>query len=75
MAESDKGLASAIDARKLTYGDLRGGLLASYVERGNRSLKTNADGEETLAALKPLDEFFGFDAKHPGPECYPCRYG
>jgi integrase len=67
MDDTDKGLVSVIDARKVTYGDLRAGLLASYVERGNRSLQTNADGEETIAALKALDEFLGYDAKHPGP--------
>jgi integrase len=66
MDDTDKGLVSVIDARKVTYGDLRAGLLASYVERGNRSLQTNADGEETITALKALDEFLGYDAKHPG---------
>lgn len=67
LEEQDNGVVSIIDARKVTYADLRAGLLASYVERGNRSLLTNADGEETIAALKSLDEFFGYDAKHPGP--------
>jgi len=67
MDDTDKGLVSVIDARKVTYGDLRSGLLASYVERGNRSLQTKDDGEETIAALKSLDEFFKFDAQHPGP--------
>jgi integrase len=67
MDDTDKGLVSVIDARKVTYGDLRACLLASYVELGNRSLQTNANGEETIAALKSLDEFFKFDAQHPGP--------
>ncbi len=67
MADRDRGLAPITDARKLTYADLRAGLLASYVERGNRSLATRADGEETIAGLPQLDAFFKFDPKNPGP--------
>ncbi|MGA7449106.1 MAG: site-specific integrase [Terriglobales bacterium] len=67
MADRDRGLSPITDARKITYGDLRAGLLASYVERGNRSLAVRANGEETIAGLPQLDAFFKFDPKNPGP--------
>ncbi len=67
MADRDRGLSPITDARKITYGDLRAGLLASYIERGNRSLVTRADGEDTIAGLPQLDAFFRFDPKNPGP--------
>jgi integrase len=67
MSDTDKGLVSIIDARKITYGDLRAGLLASYTEKGNRTLYTTADGAETIGGLKALDTFFGYDGKNPGP--------
>lgn len=67
MSDRDRGLAPITDARRITYGDLRAGLLASYVERGNRSLVTRADGEDTITGLPQLDAFFKFDPKHPGP--------
>lgn len=67
MGDRDRGLSLITDARKITYGDLRAGLLASYVERGNRSLVTRADGEETIAGLPQLDAFFKFDSKNSGP--------
>ena len=67
MADRDRGVSPITDARKITYGDLRAGLLASYIERGNRSLVTRADGEDTIAGLPQLDAFFRFDPKNPGP--------
>jgi integrase len=67
MSDRDRGLASITDARKLTYAALRAGLLASYVEKGNKSLAIRADGTETIAGLPQLDEFFGFSATEPGP--------
>lgn len=48
------------------YADLRKGLLDNYVERGNRSLKTTADGEESINGLKQLDDFFGYGPNSPG---------
>ena len=67
MSDRDRGLASITDARKLTYAALRAGLLASYVEKGNKSLAIRADGTETIAGLPQLDEFFEFSATEPGP--------
>jgi integrase len=63
MSDSDRGLTIN---RKMKYADLRAGLLANYVERGNKSLITNADGAETLAGLTALDKFFGYAAGKPG---------
>ena len=67
MGDRDRGLASLPEAQKLRYADLRAGLLANYMERGNRSLTTNAAGEETINGLKQLDDFFGFGPDKPGP--------
>jgi len=67
MGDRDRGLASLPEAQKLRYADLRRGLFDSYHERGNRSLTTNADGEETINGLKQLDDFFGFGPDKPGP--------
>jgi integrase len=63
----NKGLAPLSDLRKITYGDLRAGLLADYEARGNKSLLTRADGTDTIMGLPQLDEFFGFDESNPGP--------
>jgi hypothetical protein len=62
MSDRDRGLSPITDARKLTYADLRSGLLASYIEKGNKSLATRADGTDTINGLPQLDEFFGFSA-------------
>lgn len=67
MGDADRGLAPITDLRKLSYGELRQGLLDNYVERGNKSLTTTASGEETINGLKQLDEFFGFSKDNPGP--------
>src|ERR1039458_4777217 len=61
----DKGLAPLGDVRKITYGDLRAGLLASYTEKGNKSLLVRADGEETVMGLPQLDKFFGYSETNP----------
>ena len=55
------------ELRKITYGQLRDGLIASYQEKGNRTLYQTADGEETIGGLKALDAFFGYDDKNRGP--------
>jgi hypothetical protein len=55
------------ELRKITYGQLRDGLIASYQEKGNRTLYQTADGEETIGGLKALDAFFGYDDKTRGP--------
>jgi integrase len=68
MADRDSGAPDPNQARSIKYADLRAGLLASYVERGNRSLTTRADGEETVVGLSQLDDFFGYDgAVNKGP--------
>jgi len=68
--DRDKGLAPVSDLRKIYYRDLRAGLLASYIERGNKSLYEKSDGnggtEELVPGLKRLDEFFGFGPDNPG---------
>ncbi len=63
----DKGLAPLSDMRRITYKDLRAGLIANYTERGNKSLKIRANGEETINGLPQLDAFFGFNENNPGP--------
>lgn len=67
MSDRDRGLSPITDARRLTYSDLRSGLLANYVEKGNKSLATRADGTDTIAGLPQLDDFFGFTATESGP--------
>src|SRR6266487_4154729 len=51
----DRGLAPLTDVRKITYADLRSGLLANYTEKGNKTLRPPADGEETIVGLSQLD--------------------
>jgi integrase len=67
MGRADQGLTPVTELRKITYGQLRDGLIASYQEKGNRTLYQTADGEETIGGLKALDAFFGYDDKNPGP--------
>jgi integrase len=66
MGDVERGLAPVSDLKKISYGNLRAGLLASYVEEGNKSLEVRADGTETIGGLKALDEFFGFSATSEG---------
>lgn len=58
ISNNENGVVSNTELKKVMYEDLRAGLLANYMERGNKSLQTLADGEETIWGLKPLDEFF-----------------
>ena len=67
MGDTERGLAPVSDTRKLRYRDLRAALLANYTEKGNKSLVTRANGEETIIGLAQLDNFFGYDTEHPGP--------
>jgi integrase len=67
MGDRDEGLAPLADVRKLTYRDLRSGLIANYIEKGNKSLIVRADGEETVPGLKQVDDFFKYSAENPGP--------
>lgn len=60
MGDSDRGLPASNS--KLHYGNLRASLLANYVERGNKSLRTLASGDETIVGLRQLDTFCGFVA-------------
>lgn len=60
MGDTERGLIPENELRKVRYSDLRAALLQNYVERGNKSLQTTADGSETIWGLKPLDEFFGY---------------
>ncbi|HXJ14121.1 MAG TPA: tyrosine-type recombinase/integrase [Candidatus Limnocylindrales bacterium] len=64
MADRDKGLPVANP--KLTYADLRRVLLASYLDRGNKSLRVNAEGEESIIGLPQLDTFCGYVAAKEG---------
>src|SRR4051812_17809752 len=66
MGDSDRGLAPVTGAKKIRYGQLRQALLDDYTTRGNRSLKVRADGTETVAGLKQLDDYFQFNEKNPG---------
>jgi integrase len=67
MGDRDRGLAPLTEVRKITYADLRAGLIASYVEKGNKSLATRANGDETICGLPQLDDYFGFSKDNPGP--------
>jgi len=72
MNARDKGLP--VVNPKLTYADLRRVLLGSYLDRGNKSLRVNAEGEESIVGLPQLDTFCGYvPAKdgqpgNPGPQ-------
>ena len=63
MGDRDNGLAPVTDMRRLRYADLRSALIDSYVAQGNKSLKSKADGSDTIAGLTALDSFFGFKTK------------
>ena len=60
MGESENGAPLLSDMRKIRYADLRQALIDNYIAEGNKSLKERANGEETVAGLKVLDEFFGY---------------
>jgi integrase len=61
MGDSERGLASPAELKKITYGDLRAALIANYTERGNKSLAQRADGTESIVGLPQLDTFFGYE--------------
>lgn len=66
MGKSESGETALSQQKKIKYGDLRAALLANYVEKGNKSLETRADGTETIVGLKQLDEFCGFSETNDG---------
>ena len=69
MGDTERGLIPENEVRRVRYSDLRAALLQNYVERGNKSLQTTADGSETIWGLKPLDEFFDYKpSKNNEPE-------
>jgi len=68
MGDTERGIVPEVEMRKTRYADLRSALLQNYVERGNKSLQTMADGSETIWGLKPLDDYFGYKAKNGEPE-------
>jgi integrase len=69
MGDTERGIAPENELRKVRYANLRAALLQNYVERGNKSLQTMADGSETISGLKPLDDFFEYEpAKNGSPE-------
>src|SRR5882724_1671947 len=69
MGDTERGITPENELRKVRYADLRAALLQNYVERGNKSLQTTADGSETIWGLKPLDEYFEYKpSKNGEPE-------
>src|SRR5580765_760746 len=61
MGDSERGLASPTELKKITYSDLRAALITNYTERGNKSLAQRADGTESIVGLPQLDKFFGYE--------------
>lgn len=66
LTDADQGKPFTGDLKKLTYGDLRAGLLANYTERGNKSLLVNGEGEEFINGLQALDAFVEYGEEKPG---------
>jgi integrase len=66
LTDKDRGVQFIGDVKKIHYDNLRAGLLQNYVERGNKSLQTMADGSETIWGLKALDDFFEYEAPKEG---------
>jgi len=66
MSDADHGKAFVGDLKKVHYGDLRAGLLHSYVFKGNKSLLVDGDGENFINGLKALDECFDWSTNDPG---------
>jgi integrase len=54
----DAGLMPSLAHKRLTYGDLRDGLILDYQNRGRKSLFVLKDGNETITGLEALDGFF-----------------
>jgi hypothetical protein len=61
MLDATAGKPFVGDVQKTTYGDLRAGLIANYVEKGNKSLLTRADGTEFINGLDALDAHYEFE--------------
>lgn len=57
MGDSERGLPSRQDLKKVTYADLRAGLISNYIAKGRKSLETLDDGTETITGLPQLDSF------------------
>ena len=67
LNDADQGKPFEGDTKKLHYGDLRSGLIESYRAKGNKSLQTTVEGEETVWGLTPLDQYFGYKSgEEPG---------
>jgi integrase len=66
MGDSERGLASPAELKKITYSDLRAALITNYTERGNKSLAQRADGTESIVGLPQLDKFFGYEESTDG---------
>jgi integrase len=62
LTDADHGKPFVGDTKKIRYGELREGLIQNYVERGNKSLLTDADGTEFINGLAALDQFFEYEA-------------
>ena len=58
LQERDKGLSTSVTSRKLTYADLRQGLLDDYETEEHKS---------SPVGLNELDEYFKFGPTNPGP--------
>jgi hypothetical protein len=63
LTDADNGKAFIADVQKITYGELRAGLMQNYVERGNKSLLVHANGTEFINGLEALDEFYGYKSE------------
>jgi integrase len=61
MGDADKGVTTRPEA--ITYNQIREDLLASYRNKGHKSLRVTADGSETLFPLSALDNFFEYPEK------------
>lgn len=58
IVANERGEPFVGDVRKIHYESLRAALLHNYAERGNKSLETYANGDETIWGLKAVDTFF-----------------
>jgi integrase len=67
LNNADHGKPFIGDVSKVTYGQLRAGLMQNYTEKGNRSLLVHSDGTEFINGLEALDEFYGYESdEKPG---------
>jgi integrase len=67
LSDKDSGKQFVGDLNRLHYGNLRDALIYNYRERANKSLRVDADGEESICGLPALDKFFEYEAdKKPG---------